>query len=300
MKFHLLTFSLFIAYILIMTAIMIWQGVGIAPDRYALILLLGSLLVKRTRSFILDWVPFLLILISYDFLRGLAYSKLITNVHYLELIKAEEWIFQVIPTITLQKNFFNPASLAWYDFTSTIFYFLHFALPLAFGYFLWMYNKTHFRQFVIAISLLSYAAWVTFVFYPTAPPWLAAKEQLLPEVTKILDYTLGAFPTTYEFPTIYHNLNPNPVAAVPSLHGAYPFLVLLFFIRFFKLKGLLFLPYVLIVWTSMVYLGEHYVVDLLIGAFYASLFFLASEYLIHINWNAFFHKISTKPFKHYL
>lgn len=295
MKFHLLTFSLFIIYILAMTAIMIWQGVGIAPDRYAFVLLLGSLLVKRTRSFILDFAPFLLILISYDFLRGFAYNKLISNVHYLELIRADELIFKTIPTITLQKKFFNPENLAWYDFTATIFYFLHFALPLAFGYFLWMYNKTHFRQLVIALSLLSYGAWATYVLYPAAPPWLASKEQFLPGVTKILDFTLGAFPVTYEFPTIYHNLNPNPVAAIPSMHGAFPFLVLLFFLRFFKLKGLLFLPYVLAVWTSMVYLGEHYVIDVFAGALYALFFFLVSEYLVHyVNWNTLLQKTTPK------
>lgn len=295
MKFHLLTFSLFIVYILAMTAIMIWQGVGIAPDRYAFVLLLGSLLVKRTRSFVLDFAPFLLILISYDFLRGLAYSRLLFNVHYTELIQADITLFQTIPTIFLQKKFFHPENLVWYDFAATIFYFLHFALPLAFGYLLWLYKKSHFRQFVIAISLLSYGAWGTFVLYPAAPPWLAAKEGYLPGVTKILDYTLNTFPTKYEFPTIYHNLNPNPVAAVPSLHAAYPFLALLFFLRFFKLKGLLFLPYVLAVWTSMVYLGEHYVIDVFAGALYATFFFLVSEYLIHhINWDKLLQKITPK------
>lgn len=297
MKFHLLTFSLFIVYIVAMTAAMIWQGVGIAPDRYAFVLLLGSLLVKRTRNFILDFAPFLFILISYDFLRGLAYSRLLFNVHYLEPIKADELIFKTVPTLFLQKNFFHPENLAWYDFVATIFYFLHFALPLAFGFLLWLYNKSHFRQFVVAISFLSYAAWATYVFYPAAPPWLAAQEQLLPGVVKILDFTLQFFTPSYEFPTIYHHLNPNPVAAIPSLHGAYPFLVLLLLIRFLRLKGLLFLPYVLAVWASIVYLGEHYVIDIIIGIFYASLFFYLSEILMYkISWR---NLPSTIPFKRF-
>lgn len=57
-KHHHLSVTLFIVYIIGMTALMIWQGIGIAPDRYALILLLGSLLVKKTRAFL--WVTYLI------------------------------------------------------------------------------------------------------------------------------------------------------------------------------------------------------------------------------------------------
>ena len=266
------------------TALMIWQGIGIAPDRYVFVLLLGSLLIKRTRSFILDWLPFLFILISYDFLRGLA-PFLNTHVNYQTLIDMEMFIFGLIPTIYLQGQFLHLPNLSWYDYLTTIFYFLHFALPLGFGFLLWIDNKAYFKQFVVAISLLSYAAWATFVVFPASPPWLSSQKGYLPEVTKILDYTLGAFPVNYELPTLYHRMNPNPVAAIPSLHGAYPFLVFLFCLYFFKWKGLLFLPYVLSMWVSMVYLGEHYVVDLLAGALYATTFFLATIFLkTKIKW----------------
>ncbi|MDO8638928.1 MAG: phosphatase PAP2 family protein, partial [Candidatus Daviesbacteria bacterium] len=248
---------LFIVYIVAMTALMIWQGIGIAPDRYAFVLLLGSLLIKRTRSFILDWLPFIFILISYDFLRGLV-PFLNSHVNYQLLIDLETFIFGIIPTIYLQDQFLHLPNLSWYDYAATIFYFLHFALPLGFGFLLWIENKSYFKQFVVAISLLSYAAWATFVIFPSSPPWLSSEKGYLPEVTKILDHTLGAFPASYELPTFYHKMNPNPVAAVPSLHGAYPFLVLLFCLYIFKWKSLLFLPYVIGVWASVTYLGEHY------------------------------------------
>lgn len=297
MKQPVFIFSLFAVYIVGMTALMVWQGIGIAPDRYAFVLLLGSLLIKRTRSFLLDWLPFLFILISYDFLRGLAYSPGVF-VHYNELIQAERWIFGGIPTINLQQMFLQVNNLAWFDYLATVIYFLHFALPLSFGYLLWFYNKAHFRQFVVAISLLSYAAWVTFVVFPAAPPWLASREGYLPEVVKVMDHTIAAFPTTYELPTIYHNLNPNPVAAVPSLHAGYPFLVLLLALRFFRLKGLLFLPYALGVWLSIVYLGEHYIVDIIAGIIYALAAYLATINLLYrINWQPLIVKMQRlKPF----
>ncbi len=258
-----------------MTAFMIWQGIGIAPDRYAFVLLLGSLLIKRTRSFLFDWIPFLLILIAYDFLRGLA-PYLNQHVHVLELINAEIAIFGVLPNTFLQSFFYHPGSLSLLDYLATMIYFLHFALPLSFGFILWVTNRGYFRQFSLGILLLSYAGWITFVIYPAAPPWMAAQQGLI-NVTKILDKTLGMFPDKYNLPSIYHNFNPNPVAAMPSMHAAYPVLIFLFALSFFKQKGWWFLLYVLAVFFAMVYLGEHYVIDEIVGAIYAIIFFIVAK-----------------------
>lgn len=270
---------LFIVYIVAMTGVMIWQGIGIAPDRYILILLVGSLLIKRTREFLLDWMPFLFILIAYDFLRGFA-DNLNSRVHITELIEWEKTIFGFIPTQALQEKFFHLGSLVWYDYFATIFYFLHFALPLAFGFLLWLENRVKFRQFVLILLLMSYAAWISFLIYPAAPPWYAHDRGFLPGVTKILDLTLNTFPEKIALPTIYHQFNPNQVAAIPSMHAGYPTLVLLFSLSFFGWKALIFLPYVLTVFLSTVYLGEHYAVDLLFGSVYAAVFFLLGKLLL--------------------
>lgn len=278
MKHRVFNISLFVAYIAAMTAIMIWQGIGIDPSRYVFVLLLASLLVKRAQAFILDWMPFLFILISYDFLRGFA-DNLGQRVDFLGPIDLEQKIFDRIPTIELQKMFYRINTVSWLDYLSAIFYFLHFALPLTFGYILWLSSRDHFKQFVTGILLLSYSAWITFLIYPSAPPWLADNQGYLPGVYKIIDTTLQAFPDKWNLPSIYHNFNPNPVAAIPSLHGAYPLLVLLFALRFFKLKALPFIFYVLGVWLSIVYLGEHYVVDIIAGAIYAIIAYFVAIWL---------------------
>lgn len=283
MKHRIFNISLFVTYIVAMTAVMIWQGIGIAPDRYAFVLLLASLLIKKTRSFILDWTPFLLILISYDFLRGFA-DNLGQRVNFTGLINLEGGLFGFIPTVELQKLLYNPLHFHWYDFVASIFYFLHFALPLSFAFLLWLYNRGYFRQFVTGILLLSYAAWITFMIYPAAPPWLAGKSGYLPPVYKILDITLDAFPDRWNLPSIYHQFNPNPVAALPSMHAAYPLLFFLFALKFFKLRALFCLPYVLGVWISVIYLGEHYVVDVIAGAIYAITFYFISVRLHVIDW----------------
>ncbi len=271
---------------------MIWQGIGIAPDRYAFVLLLASLLIKKTRSFILDWIPFLFILLSYDFLRGFA-DNLNQRVNYQSLIDMEQWIFKSIPAIELQNLLFNPKDLSLIDFTSSIFYFLHFALPLSFGFILWIYNRDFFKMFVTGILLLSYSAWVTFIIYPAAPPWLASQEGYIPKVYKVMDQTLAVFPDKWGLPTIYHQFNPNPVAAMPSLHAAYPLLVFLFALKFFRLKALPFFLYVLAAWFAIVYLGEHYIVDIIAGSLYAILFYFIASKLHIINWG----RITNRFFK---
>lgn len=292
MKHRVFNIALFVIYIITMTGLMIWQGIGIDPSRYVFVLLLASLLVRRTRSFILDWTPFLFILLSYDFLRGFA-DNLGPRADFVQLINLEKELFGNIPTIELQKLFYNSSSPSLWDFLATIFYFLHFALPLSFGFILWLYNRGFFRQFVTGILLLSYAGWITFLIYPAAPPWLASNEGYLsgvyeqssrPTVYKILDVTLEAFPDKWNLPSVYHNFNPNPVAAMPSLHAAYPLLILLFALKFFKFRALIFTPFVLAVWISIVYLGEHYIIDIIAGAGYAVIFYIVAIRLHIINW----------------
>lgn len=270
---------IFIVYIVVMTAVMIWQGVGIAPDRYAMILLVGSLLIKRTRQFLMDWIPFLFILIAYDFLRGFS-DNLNSRVHISELVEWEKALLGFIPTQWLQEKFFHLGSLQWYDYLATIFYFLHFALPLSFGYLLWLKSRVSFRQFVLVLLLMSYGAWVSFLAYPAAPPWYAHNLGFLPEITKILDQTLGSFPEKIALPTIYHQLNPNQVAAIPSMHAGYPTLVLLFSLSFWGWRALVFLPYVLAVFLSTIYLGEHYAIDLIFGMIYAVGFFFLGKLVL--------------------
>lgn len=274
-----LSLVIFILYIVAITAVMIWQGIGIAPDRYALILLVGSLLIKRTRQFLMDWIPFLFILIAYDFLRGFS-DNLNSRVHINELIIWEKTIFGFIPTQALQEKFFHLGSLQWYDYVATVFYFLHFALPLAFGYLLWLKSRARFRQFVLVLLLMSYAAWISFLAYPAAPPWYAHDKGYLPEITKILDQTLAVFPEKITLPTVYHQLNPNQVAAIPSMHAGYSTLVFLFSLSLWGLRALVFLPYVLAVFLSIIYLGEHYGVDLLLGIGYAVGFFFLGKLVL--------------------
>lgn len=68
-------------------------------------------------------------------------------------------------------------------------------------------------------------------------------------------------------------------AAFPSLHAAYPWLVSLYAIKIRRFKALPVLVLPVCVWFSAVYLGEHYVVDLIGGIAYSTCAFLVVERL---------------------
>jgi membrane-associated phospholipid phosphatase len=80
--------------------------------------------------------------------------------------------------------------------------------------------------------------------------------------------------------TIYDFIEPNQFAAFPSMHSALPWLITLFALKLGKWKALPILVFPFGVWFSAVYLGEHYVVDVLGGIAYATVAFLIAEKLV--------------------
>ncbi|MFC1726487.1 phosphatase PAP2 family protein, partial [candidate division KSB1 bacterium] len=70
------------------------------------------------------------------------------------------------------------------------------------------------------------------------------------------------------FTTLWDNFNPNHFAAIPSLHGAYPIVLVFFAYKAFKKKLFLMSLYPIGTWFAAVYLNQHYIIDLIIGAFY--------------------------------
>lgn len=269
-------FIVFGLYIAVLTVALVVLGVGIEPDRYFFLLLLPVLIMGRARRYLMDWAPFLLLLFSYEFLRGLA-PVLGAHVHYLFSIRSDSFVFSTVPTVALQSWFYHPGSPRVYDYFATVVYFMHFVTPLSFALLLWLRSYAQFKSFMAAFVLLSYAALVTYVLFPAAPPWLAAQHSYLPPVHQVLADTLKAFPARLSLPGIYQAFNPNPVAAIPSVHAAYPTLMLLFAVRYFGRRGLVVFPYVMSVWLGVIYMGEHYVIDVLIGIVYSVIAYLVAE-----------------------
>ncbi len=258
---------LLLAYLIVVIALMIAKNISITPDRLVVFIFFAAVIVGQTKEFLRDWLPFLGLLLGYEVLRGFA-DNVGFGVHVSGLVNTERALFGFIPTERLQAVLYHPGIIHWYDSLAVVVYFLHFPLPLVVAFLLWIKDRSQFQKFVIALLVLSFSGFVTFLLFPAAPPWYADQKGLI-HVHKIIDALIDKFGWSWHLSEFYQHLNPNPVAAIPSLHAAYPWLSFLALRRFSKKWAWLFFPYPFIVWFSVVYLGEHYAIDVIAGVIYA-------------------------------
>ncbi len=75
------------------------------------------------------------------------------------------------------------------------------------------------------LTVLSFAAFLTFLFYPAMPPWLAVYNGIIPPLHDVTVRTTDLFKRGPGLPTLFSVMSPNMAAAMPSLHAAYPMMV---------------------------------------------------------------------------
>ena len=267
-----------LVYVVLVSGYLLYRQTWFAPDQFFGFAILGVILIGRVKQFLWDWVPMMLLFFGYEYLRGLV-PLFTQHAHVLPMIAADNLLFGFIPTIKLQALLFTSTHLHWYDYFSVILYLSHFVIPWAVAFVFWLYDRKYFKQYSSAFLLLSYLAYVTFSVFPAVPPWMASAQGYLPALNKIMDQVLSSLNHSISVPTIYQLTGANLVAAFPSLHAAYPWLTFLFISKKFKIVGYFMLLYVFSVWLAVIYLGEHYVVDVIAGIIYASFAYLVVEYM---------------------
>jgi hypothetical protein len=104
---------------------------------------------------------------------------------------------------------------------------------------------------------------------PTAPPWYAASHdqagaETVPVRRMMVEY--GEFFWRDGWGSLYSVFGGNPLAAMPSLHFATSVMAALLLAQTGSVAGMAGFTYALTLGFALVYLGEHYLVDLLGGA----------------------------------
>jgi hypothetical protein len=251
-----------ILYLALIFGVMLWQGISIEPEWVALALLVIAIALGRGRSFITDWTPFLLLFFAYEAMRGFASNHFAPH----DLSGMERWVFAgTIPTLTLQHAFYHPGVVGLQDVIGMFFYFMHFVLPIVIGFVFWVTSREYYWRFIAALLLMCFLAFVTYLFWPSAPPWYQ-----LHEVVKINDQTVHRLWGFTAVSPIYHSFNPNSFAAFPSLHAAFPMLATVYAWQRYRLLAAGLALWSVAVLVSIVYLGEHYVVDALVSIVYVA------------------------------
>jgi len=101
---------------------------------------------------------------------------------------------------------------------------------------------------------------------PTAPPWWSAENGIAGEEVRRIMVEVGEPTWGRAWERMYETLGGNPWAAMPSLHFATSLSAALSLAETGRAEGALGWGYALTLGFALVYLGEHYVTDLLAGA----------------------------------
>ena len=101
---------------------------------------------------------------------------------------------------------------------------------------------------------------------PTAPPWWSAEQGLTAGPVRRIMVEVGEETWGRAWPRMYDSLGGNPWAAMPSLHFATSLMVAILLSEAGPAEGVAGWGYALTLGFALVYLGEHYVTDLVAAA----------------------------------
>lgn len=262
---------------LVATVVMInSDGVPLSRDVVFGWLLVGMLAVSLAdlrgwaRGVIFDWLPFFGLLFAYDFLRGQVGSEPLYAPHVLPQIDFDQALFGSLPTVDLQARFFDPLSIDAIDIAAWAVYVTHFFAIFIIAATLWRVARPRFLEFRAMVLTLTASAFVTYALFPAVPPWMASEDGVIGPVDRTIgavwrELGVGSAAAIWDHGSAFSN----QVAAIPSLHTAYPVLILCFFWRGGTLVRAICLLYALAMSLTLVYTGEHYVFDVLLGWIYA-------------------------------
>jgi membrane-associated phospholipid phosphatase len=171
----------------------------------------------------------------------------------------------VPPTTRLQRVLCRPEGPRALDYVLVWVHWLWFLEPhVAAAWILWRRPERFARSALLLCAPFDLGA-ILYYVVPTAPPWWAAEQGLLPGVKRVMAEVGKRFWGRFWAP-LYDFLGGNPLAAMPSLHFATSLMAAKVLSEIGPVEGTLAWSYAGTLGFALVYLGEHYVVDLLVGA----------------------------------
>ncbi|MGH2533900.1 MAG: phosphatase PAP2 family protein [Thermomicrobiales bacterium] len=223
----------------------------------------------RARSFLYSFVPYAGVWFVFTALRSLADETALARTLNTHVARLERWLFGgQLPTITLQDRFLDLTDLKWYDYFLTGIHWSYFIIPHAVAIRMWQKYPGLFRHFLGGMTVLLATGLCIYFLIPSNPPWLAPEPIDSPSAAPVFrvmeaigkEFGGGLYEASYD--VIGES---NPIAAMPSIHMAFTFLLVFPAMRFGRRWTTLALAYSALMGLALVYLGEHYVVDIIVG-----------------------------------
>jgi membrane-associated phospholipid phosphatase len=169
-----------------------------------------------------------------------------------------------VPTVRLQRALGQEGRVLPHDLALTIVHWLWYAVPHATLAYVLLRHPERFPRSAGYMASVYDLGLVVYWGVPTAPPWWAGEVGQMPRVRRIM-VEVGERVWGRYWTPLYDGIGGNPFAAMPSLHYATSHAAARILSDAGRVQGALGWSYALTIGFALVYLGEHYVADLVAG-----------------------------------
>jgi membrane-associated phospholipid phosphatase len=175
-----------------------------------------------------------------------------------------------LPTERLQRRFATPGGVSRAERVLTWCHWLWFAVPHLSVIYVWFRRPDRFGAAAARMYAVFDLGVVVYWLLPTAPPWWAASHghlgegDPLPVRRMMSEYGERFWGESWN--DLYDVLGGNPLAAMPSQHFATSLMGARLLSEVGPMSGAVGWAYTAALGLALVYLGEHYAIDLIAGA----------------------------------
>lgn len=256
-----------VAYLLLSSWI-----IGFKSDQVVLVVIFNTLFYASaiTRKFIIGFSVFIVYWIIFDYMKAFP-NYAVTPVHIADLYNLEKHLFGINfnGQILTPNEYWKINATTFLDVIAGLFYICWIPVPLTFAAFLFFKNRREFLCFALTFLVVNLLGFIIYYSYPAAPPWYIQEHGFIfHAATPGNTGGLARFDKYFNvhiFQSIYQK-GSNVFAAMPSLHSAYPVIVI-----YYGLKNRLgFINIILAtvmvgIWLTAIYTSHHYILDVLAG-----------------------------------
>ena len=264
----------------------IHRTIGLRPEHIALVLVfIAGLLAHPASARLMRALGIFLVFgILYDSLKIIPNYQ-VAPVDIEGLYRLELSLFGIPSGTSMMtpNEYLHANATPLLDLIAGLFYLNWVSVPIAFGIYLYVVNKRRYIQYGLAFLLVNILGFIVYYLHPAAPPWYVAQHGFvvqhgLPGSAADLarfDALIGID----VFQAIYTR-NSNIFAALPSLHSAYPVVVLWYATQQLRRKHrrVYYAVFMTGIWFAAVYSGHHYVIDVVLGIVVALAGIIGFEY----------------------
>lgn len=246
--------------------------IGWRPDHGQLCaaLLIAYFALPISRKIFWAFLFFVIYWLIYDSLRVYP-NYMVNEVNIEHLYNLEKSIFgiQTSEGVLTPNEYAKANSNQFLDVLAPSFYLCWVPLPMLFVMYLFFTDKATMARFTAAFLLINIVGLIIYYIYPAAPPWYVEKFGF-----EFIEGTPGSAARLLRFDDffgvdIFKNMyekNGNVFAAIPSLHSAFPVLLVYYGIqKRLVLASIFFCVILLGIWFAAVYTNHHYIIDVFLG-----------------------------------